>query len=258
MKDIFLPNKAVSKSTMSLVLTIQIIFVGIVWLFSPFVFLPTPSEVWISFTKLWADGLGTEMCTSFILNVQAMALATIITLLFSYCSVIPFFRPLIAFLGKLRFLSLIGLTFFFTLMAKTGHELKLYLLAFSMSVFFITSMADIINSIPKTLYDLARTLRMGEVRVVWEVVIRSQIDKVFDALRQNAAISWMMLTMIEGLSRSEGGVGTLLLNQNKHFHLSAIMAIQIVILLIGLGQDYVIGVLKGIFCPYAKLTTERK
>jgi NitT/TauT family transport system permease protein len=67
-----------------------------------------------------------------------------------------------------------------------------------------------------------------------------------------------MLTMIEGMSRSEGGIGAVLLNQNKHFHLSSVMAIQIVILVVGLGQDYAIGILKNIFCPYSSLTLERK
>jgi hypothetical protein len=54
------------------------------------------------------------------------------------------------------------------------------------------------------------------------------------------------------------GVGAMLLNQNKHFHLSAVFAIQLTILLLGLGQDYAIGLLRKIFCPYADLTLERK
>jgi NitT/TauT family transport system permease protein len=99
---------------------------------------------------------------------------------------------------------------------------------------------------------------MGEWRVVWEVVVLGQVDRVFDVLRQNAAIGWMMLTMVEGMSRSEGGVGALLLNQNKHFHLSAVFAIQITILLLGLAQDYGIGAVRRLFCPYADLCVERR
>jgi NitT/TauT family transport system permease protein len=90
------------------------------------------------------------------------------------------------------------------------------------------------------------------------VVIVGQADKAFEVLRQNAAMGWMMLTMVEGISRSEGGVGAMLLNQNKHFHLSAVFAIQLTILLLGLGQDYAIGLLRKVFCPYADLTLERK
>ena len=109
-----------------------------------------------------------------------------------------------------------------------------------------------------SLGDLARTLRMGEWRVVWEVIVLGQIDKVFDVLRQNAAMGWMMLTMVEGIVRSEGGVGTVLLDQNHHFRLAAVFAIQLTILMLGLLQDYGIGLSKKLLCPYAELTLERK
>jgi NitT/TauT family transport system permease protein len=171
---------------------------------------------------------------------------------------IPFFRPMISVLSKFRFVSLVGLSFFFMLLAKSGYELKLYLLVFSISVFFLTSMADVLDSIPKAQFDLARTLRMNEWQVLWQVIILGQADKAFDVLRQNAAIGWLMLTMVEGISRADGGIGALLLNQNKHFHLSAVFAIQLIILLVGLAQDYVIGIIKNIFCPYAALTLERR
>lgn len=256
--DIFSPNKALSRSTGTLLVLFQVVFLVLFWCVSSFVFLPTPTETIQAFGGLWKEGLGVELITSFYLNLQSIGVALIISLGLAYASVIPFFRPLVTLVSKLRFLSLAGLTFFFTMAAHSGHELKLYLLSYSICVFFVTSMADVLSSIPKVQFDLARTLRMGEWRVVWEVVILGQADKVFDVLRQNAAISWMMLTMIEGMSRSEGGIGSILLDQNKHFHLSAIMAIQIVIMLVGLGQDYFIGVLKNIFCPYASITVEKK
>jgi NitT/TauT family transport system permease protein len=68
----------------------------------------------------------------------------------------------------------------------------------------------------------------------------------------------MMLTMVEGISRAEGGIGAMLLNQNKHLHLDAVFAIQILILLVGIGMDYLIGVVKNIICPYASLSLERR
>lgn len=255
---IFSPNKAISKSTGMLLAAVQVFLLLMVWSFSNFVFLPSPGETLHSFGELWQEGLGAELITSFFLNLQAIGIALIASLGFAYLSVIPFFRPIVSFFGKLRFLSLAGLTFFFTMAAKSGHELKLYLLVYSIAVFFVTSMIDVLDAIPKVQYDLAKTLKMGNWRVVFEVVVLGQIDKVFDCLRQNAAIGWMMLTMIEGMSRSEGGIGAVLLNQNKHFHLSSVLAIQLLILVVGLGQDYAIGILKNVFCPYATLNTERK
>ncbi len=50
----------------------------------------------------------------------------------------------------------------------------------------------------------------------------------------------------------------MLLNQNKHFHLAEVFAIQFLILFVGLLQDYGIGVLKRLVCPYASLALERR
>ncbi len=251
------PNRVISKTTIRWMVGLQLLMLLSIWLFSPTVFLPKPKEVFQALSEMWFAGLGGELITSFYLNLQAIAISTILSLLLAYLTVIAFFRPIVALLSKLRFLSMVGLTFFFTLMASTGHELKLFLLVFSVSVFFVTGMAEVVASIPKERFDLARTLRMGEWRVVYEVIIVGQADKAFEVLRQNAAMGWMMLTMVEGISRSEGGVGAMLLNQNKHFHLSAVFAIQLTILLLGLGQDYAIGLLRRMFCPYASLTLER-
>jgi len=68
----------------------------------------------------------------------------------------------------------------------------------------------------------------------------------------------MMLTMVEGISRAEGGVGAMLLNQNKHFRLPEVFAIQITILLLGLVQDYGIGVTRRLLLPWADITLERR
>jgi len=255
---VFSPNAVLNKNAVRALVAVQVAVVILLWIFSPFVLLPKPGEVLSAFGDLWEQGLGAELITSFYLNIQAIVVSTVVSLLLAYATVMPFFRPIVALLSKLRFLSLVGLTFFFTLMAKSGHELKLSLLVFSVSVFFVTGMADVINGVPKEMFDLARTLRMGEWRVVWEVIVLGQIDQVFDVLRQNAAMGWMMLTMVEGIVRSEGGVGTVLLDQNHHFRLAAVFAIQLTILLLGLFQDLGIGLLKNMACPYAALTLERK
>jgi len=255
---VFSPNKVISKSATLILVSLQILSLISWWIFYPSVFLPAPKETFEALVSLWSAGLGSDLITSFALNLQAIACATLVSLGLAYLTVLPFFRPIVTLISKLRFLSLVGLSFIFTLAASTGHQLKLYLLVFSVSVFFVTSMVDVLCTIPKVQFDLARTLRMGEWRVVWEIIVIGQLDKVFDVLRQNAAIGWMMLTMVEGMSRSEGGIGALLLNQNKHFHLDSVLAIQALILIFGLAQDYGIGVIKNIICPYAILTLERK
>lgn len=258
-KNAFVPNRAVSPAAMKLLVMGQAAAALVFWWLSPIQVLPNPAEVATALRRLWLEeGLGRELITSFSLNLQALAWTVVISLLLSYLTVVPFFRPITAAASKGRFLGLIGLTFVFTLLLGGGRPLKLALLVFGMTVFFVTSMADVVASIPKDAFDHARTLRMGEWRAVWEVVVLGTKDKAVEVLRQNAAIGWMMLTMVEGISRSEGGVGAMLLNQNKHFHLAEVFAIQILILVVGVLQDYAIGWLKRLVAPYAELTLERR
>jgi NitT/TauT family transport system permease protein len=253
----FSPNRVISKTTIRIIVVFQIAVLLLVWATSSYVFLPKPMDVLRAFTDLWNhEGLGQELIVSFLLNIQAIAWAALISLGLAYLTVVPFFRPIVLALSKGRFLSMVGLTFFFTVLFASGHQLKVGLLVFGVTVFFVTSMIDVVAQVPKEKFDLARTLRMGEWRVVWEVIVLGRADAAFDALRQNAAMGWMMLTMVEGISRSEGGIGALLLNQNKHFHLDAVFAIQLSILVIGMFQDYMLGVAKKFICPYADLTLE--
>jgi ABC-type nitrate/sulfonate/bicarbonate transport system permease component len=65
-------------------------------------------------------------------------------------------------------------------------------------------------------------------------------------------MGWTLVTLVEGLVRAEGGIGDMLLNENKHFHLASIFAIQITILLYGLLQDYGLRVIRDTICPYVK------
>ena len=155
-------------------------------------------------------------------------------------------------------MGLVGWSLAFTLMFGGGHYLKVALLVFGMSVFFVTSMASIVASIPKERFDHARTLRMNEWRILWEVVVLDTLAEAWECMRQNAAIGWMMLTMVEGLSRSEGGIGVLLLSQNKFFKLDGIAAIQLTVLLLALFQDTFLGLAQKFLFPYYALDKERK
>jgi NitT/TauT family transport system permease protein len=254
---VFAPNQVVSKEVARLIVGTQLALLLVFWFLNTGL-LPSPSAVWDATKDLASNGIFSELLTSFYLNLQAIGFAIVLSLGLAYSTVFPFMRPIVVAFSKMRFLSLAGLTLVFTVMTTSGHELKLSLMVYTISVFFATSMVDVILAIPKEKFDLARTLRMSEWQVIFEVIILGRIDVAFDVLRQNAAIGWMMLTMIEGMVRSEGGIGTVLINQSKHFNLAAIMSIQIMILALGLFQDYMLGMAKHICCPYADLILERR
>jgi NitT/TauT family transport system permease protein len=250
----FQPNRVIDSSTAGLLVVFWIAAALLVWFASPFKSLPTPVEIWRALGELWwQGGMGPELFTTLKLISHAVLLTTIISLALSYATVIAFFRPLVAFVSKLRFLGLTGLVFPFTLMTGGGYNLKVALLTFGMSSFFVTSMAQVVIEIPRAEFDHLRVLGAGELRIFWEVVVRGTFEKALDIVRQNLAMGWAMITMVEGISRAEGGIGAMILNQNKHFLLAEVYAILLVILVLGLIMDYAMGVLSALLSPYAQM-----
>ncbi|HEX9996844.1 MAG TPA: hypothetical protein VGB45_06855 [Abditibacterium sp.] len=257
--NLFLPNRAITPSLLVLVALVEAAIFLTLWILSPYKVLPNPTEVLGALSKLWlSQGLGRELAISFGLNLKALFWSSFISLGLAYLTVIPVFRPLVTAISKGRFLSLAGFTLVFTLIARDGAALKLSLLTFAITVFYVTSMASVIAAIPRGEFEHARTLRMSEWRTVWEVVILGTADKAFEVLRQNAAMGWMMLTLVEGIVRSQGGIGSMLLAESKHFLIAEVFAIQLVILIVGLIQDFAISAARKMACPYADLTLERK
>lgn len=253
------PNAILSRTSMQIIMFGWLGLTLLVWTNSPWKALPHPLDTLRAFQTLWMkQGLAWEIMTSLKLFAEALAISTVITLIASYLTILPLVRPSVTAITKGRFLGMVGLPFVFTLMFGGGHNLKLALLVFGITVFFITSMSSVVALIPKDNFDHARTVRFGEWRVVWEVVVRGTLSDVFEVLRQTAAIGWMMLPMVEGISRSEGGVGAMLLAQNKYFRLEEVFAIQIAVLVIGVLQDGLIGRLHRWVCPYAFLKLERR
>jgi NitT/TauT family transport system permease protein len=249
----FQPNRVVDPGTTGLIVAFWIGTALFLWITSPFKSLPTPQEIWVAVGVLWWEhGMGPEIFTTLKLIAHAVLLTAVISLLLSYATVIPFFRPVVAVTSKLRFLGLTGLVFPFTLMTGGGYTLKVALLTFGMASFFVTSMARVVIEIPRAEFDHMRVLGASEPRIFWEVVVRGTFEKALEILRQNLAIGWAMITMVEGISRAEGGIGALILNQNKHFMLAEVYAILLVILVLGLVMDYGMGALTNALCPYAR------
>lgn len=248
--DSLSPNRPIAVPVYLAYTVASIVTIAIAWQLAAGA-LPTPGEVLHALGRLWTEqGLFDELATSFVLNAEAIAWSTALALGLAYLTVIPAARPLIAAISKLRFTGMVGWAFVFTLWAKDGHQLKLWMLVFGITPFFVTQMAAIVADLPRERFDHARTLGMSEWRVVWDVVVRGTVDQALETLRQSAAIGWMMLTMVEGVVRSEGGIGALMLNENKHLALDAVFALIGVVLLVGVVQDYALGWLRRTACPW--------
>lgn len=251
------PNESASRSTLRLYAAAWAAGLLLLWSRSGGELMPTPAEVLRELPRMFAQGLAYHLASSLYSSGVALAWTAVIGLGLVYASVVPALRPLGAVVEKLRFWGFAGVGVVFTLWLGGGHDLKIALLVFGMTGFFVASMLDVVRSIPRESFDYARSLGMTEWRVVWEVVVRGTLDKAIDALRQNAAMGWMLLTLIETLVRSEGGIGVLLANQSKHMQLAAVASVQLVVFGVGLLQDALLGAFKRLVCPHAVIKLER-
>ena len=231
----------------------QVFFALLAWQLSPGGLIPGPLNVLKALGQLLSGSLLYDhLLTSLLLTFKALAYSLVLTLSISYLSVLPFFRPVAQFIVKCRYLTLTGLIFIFTLLTKDGGALKLSLLVFGIVPFFTTSFLAVIVRTPAQEFELCQTLGYSRWETLYEVIVIGKADQVLEVVRQNFAIAWMMITMVEGLNMSEGGIGTLLIKYNKYNDLPHVLAIQAIVFGLGLGLDYGLGLLRGWLFAYTK------
>lgn len=247
--------KPFAGGSVKMIAAVQVGILLVIWMLAPTSLFPSPAEVVDSWHKLAKDqSMLVELAASSWTIVQALTYSSIIAAAFAYLAAINILKPVTSGVAAMRFLGFAGITFMFTMLTSDGSSLKVWLLTFGMLVFQVTNMVAVTNSISQAEVDYAKTLRLSPFRKVYELLILGKRHDFLDIIRQNAAIGWVMLSMVEGLVRSEGGIGSLLITQSKFLNLSAIVAIQLTILGYGIVQDYVLGYARYLLCPYIKYT----
>jgi ABC-type nitrate/sulfonate/bicarbonate transport system permease component len=254
-KLIFRPLAIIKSRTAVTLIIVEGIVALLFWQFSCHGgLIPTPLRVLESIEKiLGRNDFWDNFFSSLSLTLYAMGASICIALVICYLSLVPVFAPISKFIIKCRYLTLTGLIFLFTLLTNNGHELKMGLLIFGIVPFFVTSLLSIFDAINVQEYELCTTLRMNNWETIAEVVIRGRFDQVFEVMRQNFAIAWMMITMVEGLNMSEGGLGTMLIKSNKYIDLGTVFGILVIIFILGVFFDFLLKQLRFWFFPYTKL-----
>ena len=130
-------------------------------------------------------------------------------------------------------------------------ELKL------VSPFVISSWAEfpllaMLKDIEEEQFDHARALGCSRFEILWEVIVKGRLDYVIEIIRQNLAIGWMMLVTVESIMAASGGLGFLIKNSDKFGNHGRIIALQMVILTIGLLMDWSLTKLRKLFFRYSR------
>lgn len=257
MKKLFTPFASASRSTVFLLLGGQLLIALLFWQHYAGGLIPGPAKVGSALTELLGSGrLWEEIVRSMFLTVEALGLSLVITLALGYASLLPFFSGLAQLLVKCRYLTLTGLIFIFTLLTRDGGQLKLSLLVFGMVPFFVTSFLSVLAAQNRQEFELCKTLGYSNWAALGETVIVGKADAVLEILRQNFAMAWLMITLVEGLNMSEGGIGTLLIKYNKYNDLPHVLAIQAILFLLGVAIDFKLAFLRGWLFPHTRLQSK--
>lgn len=214
--------------------------------------IPSPAQVFSGFSNLLSEGLVTHIGSSLALCFQSVLYSIIVSLIIVYLSPLPLLKPLAAMISKFRYLPLTGITYYFTVFFQTARGMQIAVLVVFMSTFFITSLLSVIKDIPNEEFDHARTLKCSRWETLWEVIVKGRLDYVFDVLRQNLAIVWMMIVTVESILVAEGGLGVLIKNNDKFMNHGKIFALQIVILILGLLIDVFLNFCRKSLFRYSK------
>lgn len=252
-KQLFYPFGEVSKKVrLGVIVFWTVLFLGCFELFHSKI-IPPPSRIAISLGNLLnSKEFYEDLIASLMTTVKAMGYSILVTLIIVYASTIQFFKPLAELISKCRYLTLTGLVFVFTMIAHDVSELKMYLLMFGIIPFFVTSFFSIVEHTPPEEKWKGYVNKLGRWGTLYEVIIIGKLDMLFEVMRQNFAISWMMITMVEGFAMSEGGIGTLLIKSNKYLNLSPVFAMLIIVLVLGLFFDWALTWLRNTLFPYLK------
>ncbi len=215
---------------------------------------PSPDQVWHGFVALYNEGLVVHIASSLWLCLQATLISIVFSLLIAYAYPIPLLRPLSKTMSQLRYLPLTGITFYLTILVNNARTMQVWVLVIFMSLYFITSLMAVIKDIAQEEIDHARSLKCSRWEILWQVIIKGRADYVIDVLRQNLAITWMMLVTVESILIAAGGLGVLIKNSDKFMNHGRILALQIVILLVGLGIDLALTTIRKSVFRYSKFS----
>ncbi|MES2863764.1 MAG: hypothetical protein V4666_06580 [Bacteroidota bacterium] len=250
------PFENISKAKKTIILAIWIVLILVLWYVTTMGekhLFPSPTQVLKGFSELYNEGLVVHIFNSLKLCFLSIFLSIILSMLFAYSWPIPIFKPVAEFVTKFRFLPFTGLSFYIAMVIHDARNMQIWIMVIFLTTFLTTSLIAVISSIPQEEFDHAKMLKCSRFEVLWQVIILGRIDHVIDVIRQNLAITWMMLVTVESIVVASGGLGFLIKNSDKFMNHGRIIALQIIILLIGLGLDWAINFLRKSIFRYSKI-----
>lgn len=203
--------------------------------------LPTPLAVVKSYPSLITkDELVPNAIRSIWINLQGYFWAILISIPIGFViGLIPLFRGLFGRqVDAMRFLPLTALTGLFILWFGIDDPMKVAFLAFGIIVYLLPVVVQRIWEVNDVYLKTVFTLGASDWQTVKTVYIPSVMSVIFDDIRVLTAISWTYIIIAEVLNRA-GGIGSLIFIKARQGQLEKVFAILVIIILIGVIQDWI-------------------
>ena len=212
---------------------------------------PSIPQVLAGFSDLYQGGLVVHIFSSLGLFLKATFISIIISLVFCYMSPISLLKPIATVVSKLRYLPLTGIAFYISILINDARTVQVWILVVFMTTFLTTSLLQMLKDIAVEEFDHARTLGCSRWEILWEVVIKGRFDYVIEMVRQNLAMVWVMLVTVESILAAAGGLGFLIKNNDRLGDNGKVIALQIVIIIIGISIDWFLTKIRQLIFRYS-------
>lgn len=227
--------------------------VFIVWSMSHNKYFPAPIDILRAIPELVTErDLIDNYFHSLIFCFRAIGIATVISFILAYMSVLPLFSSFCSFLRKFRFLPSAGLTVVFMKLTDTMEQGMFAMMVFGVATWLIDSVIGVALSIKPEEIMYAKSLRLTRWEMMRELLIYGKADEMFRVVIGNFAMAWMLLAAIESLVKSNGGLGVVLAESVRYYKYAQVYATQLIILVSGNVLDFVLNWFLGRFFPYSQ------
>jgi sulfonate transport system permease protein len=228
----------------------------LIWTLLPNSVFPPGMEILQAIPKLFAKN---DLVGNFIISLsfcmKSMFYALCIAFGFMLLARIPIFESFAIFCRKFRFLPSVGLSFLFMRLTGDVESQMSWMMIFGITTFFIDGSVGIALSVTKDDVSYAKSLRLSRWQVFRELIIYNKLPAFFSMAISNFAIAWMLLSSIENIAKSSGGIGVVLAESSKYFHLDEVYATQILILFTGITADFIFNTVNNWIFPHITLKT---
>ena len=214
---------------------------------------PSPVKIISSLNELYyQDAVVLNLIQSFKLNVFGALEAVLVAIPIGFAiGLFPVLRSVfLRYVVSVRFLPLSALVGVFIVIFGIDSAMKMQFLAFSVFIYLLPAVIRRIDEVEQVYTQTTYTLGATKWQTIRLVFIPNVLSKVYEDIRDLAALSWTYIIIAEMVNASGGGIGALAFKASRQARIDKVFMILILIVGVGILMDAVMQLFGQIIFPY--------